>query len=211
MVFRKQPTGRWLCALDIWNTDAPAKLKAAASRSRATVRNPEVHKSPNDHFTFTEAHMYRIAKHLRAATAGVVVAYLGAANQVATAQQNSAEQQLVQLERDWCTAQLKKDAGLLGRILADDYTGVGRLGKKRTKAEELTELTDKTSTTTSCVDNDVKVRVYGDAAVVTGRASRAGTEKGSAFKDREFLWTDTFIKKDGRWQCVASQSTSIAP
>jgi hypothetical protein len=61
-----------------------------------------------------------------------------------------------------------------------------------------------------CVDNNIKVRVYGNAAIVTGLGIRAGTSKGVSFKDRQILWTDTFIKKDGRWQCVASQGTLVA-
>lgn len=137
-----------------------------------------------------------------------IAAYLGA-SEIGMAQQ-STEQQVLQLERDWCTAQLKKDAALLGRILADDYAGVTSRSITETKADALAGLNDKTSTITSCVDSNMKARVYGDAAVVTGLATRSGTVKGAAFKDRQFLWTDTFIRKDGRWQCVASQSTLIA-
>jgi hypothetical protein len=59
------------------------------------------------------------------------------------------------------------------------------------------------------VDRNVKARVYGNAAVVTGLATRSGTYKGAPF-DQQHLWTDTFVMKDGRWQCVASQSTLIA-
>jgi hypothetical protein len=59
------------------------------------------------------------------------------------------------------------------------------------------------------VDRNVKARVYGNAAVVTGLATRSGTYKGATF-DQQYLWTDTFVMKDGRWQCAASQSTLIA-
>ena len=62
----------------------------------------------------------------------------------------------------------------------------------------------------SCVDSDVKVRLYGDTAVVTGLGTRSGTRSGVAFKDRKVRWTDTFVKRDGRWQCVASQGTIVA-
>src|SRR5262245_58923602 len=138
----------------------------------------------------------------------LALAHLGCPGNV-HAQQNKAEQELIQIERDWCTAAMKKDATSLARILADDYTAVGSRGTPSTKAEELANLKGADSTTT-CVDTNFKVRIYGDAAVVTGLATRAGTYKGVAFKDRQFLWTDTFIKKDGRWQCVASQATVVA-
>ncbi len=124
--------------------------------------------------------------------------------------QTKPEQELIQIERDWCAAQLKRDATILDRILADDYTGVGSRGTPETKAEAIAALKDKTSSIDMCVDNNVKVRIYGDAAVVTGLGTRGGTNKGVAFKDRQFLWTDTFVRRNGRWQCVASQSTLVA-
>ena len=149
---------------------------------------------------------------MRRAIASVVVllGYLGTSTQIRGAQQSSAEQQLMQLERDWCTANVKKDVAVISRILADDYTGVGSRGTAQTKAETLADLNDKTSGFTSCVDGNVKVRIYGEAAVVTGLGTRGGTYKGVPFKDRQFLWTDTFVRREGRWQCVASQATVVA-
>jgi ketosteroid isomerase-like protein len=98
-----------------------------------------------------------------------------------------------------------------GVIAATIYvsTATGR-GMMETKGEMLADLNDKTSTLTVCVDNNIKVRIYGDAAVVTGLGHRSGTYKGAAFQDRQSLWTDTFVQKDGRWQCVATQSTLAA-
>jgi ketosteroid isomerase-like protein len=130
-------------------------------------------------------------------------------NRNAYAHQNKAEQELIQIEHDWCAALVKKDAAFLARTLADDYTLIGSRGTPSTKAEELANLKG-TDSMTSCVDSNFKVRIYGDAAVVTGLATRSGTHKGVAFKDRQSLFTDTFIKKDGRWQCVASQGTVVA-
>ena len=137
-----------------------------------------------------------------------VVACLAAAAGIGA--QGSSEQQLLQLERDWCTASLKRDAALLGRILADDYTGVSNRGMALTKSETIAGLSDKTSGTTACVDSDMKVRIYGDTAVVTGLGTRSGTYQGKPFTDRRFLWTDVFVRRDGRWQCVASQGTVVA-
>ena len=124
---------------------------------------------------------------------------------VAWAQHEKAQQELVQMERDWCTAVLKNDAALLGRLLSDDYSGIGTRGMA-TKATTLAAMKGADTVVTTCVDDNVKVRVYGDAAVVTGHARRAGTTKGVPF-EREHLYTDTFIKRNGQWQCVATQST----
>jgi ketosteroid isomerase-like protein len=126
------------------------------------------------------------------------------------AQQGKVEQEIMQIERDWCSATIKKDITMLGRILADDYTGVGSRGTAVTKVQELADLKSGDSNVTSCVDTNIKVRMYGDVAVVTGTGNRAGTYKGVAFKDRQILWTDVFVRKDERWQCVASQGTVVA-
>jgi ketosteroid isomerase-like protein len=126
-------------------------------------------------------------------------------------QQNNAQQELTKLERDWCTALVKKDATLLASILSDDYTAVGSRGTTSTKAGDLADLKSGDTVLTSCVDDNVNVRVYGDAAVVTGRGRRSGTYKGAPFKDREILYTDTFVRRNGRWLCVASHGTPVAP
>jgi hypothetical protein len=53
----------------------------------------------------------------------------------------------------------------------------------------------------------MKVRLYGEAAVVTGFGRHSGTYKGVPFRDPQVRWTDTWIRINGRWQCVASQAT----
>ena len=124
--------------------------------------------------------------------------------------QGKPEQELLQIENDWCTADLKQDAAILGRILTGDFTGVDSRGTTDTKESYLASYKDKTSTTTACANSNMKVRVFGDAAVVTGTVTSSGTRKGVAFKDRQILFTDTFVRRDGRWQCVASQGTLVA-
>src|SRR5262245_424813 len=104
----------------------------------------------------------------------LVLVFLGASNLAAQAQGSKDEQALIQIERDWCAAALKQDQAALGRILADDYTSVGARGIASTKAEDVAGLKTNPPVTT-CVDTEVKVRVYGDAAVVTGLATRSGT------------------------------------
>ena len=139
---------------------------------------------------------------------GLIVVQSGLSH-VAAAQANP-EQALIQMERDWCSAVLKRDASILDRILASDYTGVGSRGITETKPEALASIKDMTSTVDVCVDTNFKVRVYGDAAIVTAMATRGGTYKGAAYKDRQMLYTDVFVRRDGRWQCVAGHSTLVA-
>jgi ketosteroid isomerase-like protein len=111
---------------------------------------------------------------------------------------------------DWCTALLRKDAAMLSALLAPDYVSVGPNGARETRQQALAVITDPEFKMTTCVDSEIEVRVYGDAAVVTGRGKHAGTYRGQAFDDPPALWTDTWIRRDGRWQCVASQATFVA-
>ena len=54
----------------------------------------------------------------------------------------------------------------------------------------------------------MKVRVYGDAAVVLGRNTVKEQYKGKDISGQS-RFTDTWVKKDGRWQCVATAGSKI--
>jgi len=119
------------------------------------------------------------------------------------------EQELIKLENQWVDALLKRDVAFLDRTLADDYLGTGINGRVETKAESLASMKSSEDVITALVIDDVKVRVYGDAAVVTGRSTAKETYKGKDVSGQT-RWTDMLIKRDGRWVCVASHSSRIA-
>jgi hypothetical protein len=83
----------------------------------------------------------------------------------------SVEQELIKLENEWADAWVKMDVAFFDRIEADDYTYTACEGSVWTKAQDLTLLKSGDSVITSWVLADMKVRVYGDAAVVTGRTT----------------------------------------
>jgi len=56
---------------------------------------------------------------------------------------------------------------------------------------------------------DLEAHVYGDAATVTGANVITATYKGQDASDK-FRFTDVFVKRDGRWQVVATQGTKVA-
>jgi len=146
---------------------------------------------------------------MRSIAFAVLLGVFGVVGIVSLKAESKPEQELIKIENDWCAADAKQDAAVLGSILADDFSGVGSRGGTDTKASALASYKDQSRKTTSCALSNIKVRIYGDAAVVTGMSTVSGTRKGVAFKDRQNLWTDTFIRRNGRWQCVASQSTLI--
>jgi ketosteroid isomerase-like protein len=56
--------------------------------------------------------------------------------------------------------------------------------------------------------DDVRIRVYGNTAVMAGRFTAKSKFKGSAIEVRE-RYTAVWIKKQGRWQLVAEQGNPI--
>ncbi len=126
-------------------------------------------------------------------------------------QAGSDEQELIKIENDWLQAFFANDDAFAGRFLADDYMGTDEHGEVKNKAREIAEIKAGAHLSISGELDNVKVRVYGDAAVVTGRRVMKGTFEGKEYRS-PYLWTDVFIKRGGRWQCVASHvSRAIRP
>jgi ketosteroid isomerase-like protein len=129
---------------------------------------------------------------------------------VATAQgTKTVEQTLMQMERDWTDAVLKKDTAALGKILADDWVGLGPSGAS-TKAQSLAELKSGDMKVESQTLGEMKVRVFGEVAIVTGSDDEKSSYKGKDTSGH-YVWTDVFVKTKGQWQAVASQGTPTSP
>jgi ketosteroid isomerase-like protein len=134
------------------------------------------------------------------------------AQTAARTETGSVEQELIKLENEWADAWVKMDVAFFERIEADDYTWTSPGGEVWTKARDLAfvrSLRSVKDMTTSYVIAEMKVRVYGDAAVVTGRDLIKETKEGKVVSRQE-RWTDTWVKRAGRWQCVAGHSSEIA-
>jgi len=130
--------------------------------------------------------------------------------QAQAAQKNeSVEQDLIKLENEWADAWVKRDVAFFDRIMADDYTWTSPWGHVTTKAQNLALVKSGRDVVTSWVLADMKVRVYGDTAVVTGRDTVKETYKGEDVSGQN-RWTHTWVKRAGRWQCVAAHSSEIA-
>jgi ketosteroid isomerase-like protein len=130
------------------------------------------------------------------------------AKTAAPAKSASVEQVLIKLENDWNNAMVKRDVAALSRIVADDWTDIEPEGISN-KAQTLASLKSGEQVWTSAVADEMKVRVYGDAAVVLGRNTVKAQYKGKDVSG-QYRFTDTWIKKDGRWQCVATAAVKIA-
>ena len=121
---------------------------------------------------------------------------------------NSPEEEFIKLENAWKQAVVKRDAATLQRLYADEYVSTDQEGMVWNKAQDIDIDTKGASRLTSYKIDGVKVRLYGDVAVVTGHNTSSGTLHGSAVSGQS-RFTDVFLKRDGRWQCVASQTTPM--
>ena len=128
---------------------------------------------------------------------------------LAQTQTESVEQELLKLEQGWTEANIKGDADYLEGILADEFTLIDEDGVLWTKPQYVGVFKSREIVISSMVSDDTKVRVYGNTAVVTGRNTVTATLKGKGHSGQE-RWTDTWIKLDGRWKCVATHNSTIA-
>jgi ketosteroid isomerase-like protein len=116
-----------------------------------------------------------------------------------------AEQELVAVENAWADAAVKADGAAIGRIYADEYLFTDEDGFVWNKSQDIANVTSGTYKPVSYKLEDMRVRIYGDAAVVTGRNVLQASFKGKDISG-PYRFTDVFVKRDGRWQCVATQA-----
>jgi ketosteroid isomerase-like protein len=120
------------------------------------------------------------------------------------------ELEIKSLEARRFHALTEPDGSALESLLSDDLVYTHATGWRQTKAEFLASVRTGEIQCHSFTSADVKVRVYGSTAVVTGRASVKARAKGQEL-DVELLYLEAFVKQDGRWQLVAWQSTRVGP
>jgi ketosteroid isomerase-like protein len=106
-----------------------------------------------------------------------------------------------QAESDWAESVVPNDVSVLERILADDFVGVDIDGGHYSKADAIRDFRTHPSEFASNHLNEVEIRFYGDAAVAQG--NEGWKEKNGA--TGKFVWTDTWIKRGGKWQIVAAE------
>lgn len=119
-----------------------------------------------------------------------------------------AEQQVMALNRAWADAITKGDAAALDRILADDVIVTSGSGEIRSKAAEIKDSAGPPDPEfvwiRSFTTEDLRVRIYRDSAVVTGRAKWGFRYRGQEV-NQERRYTHVYVKRQGQWRIVALQ------
>jgi ketosteroid isomerase-like protein len=120
-----------------------------------------------------------------------------------------AEQEIIKLENELTDLTKRTDTAALERILSDDFTFIGGFGRFRDRANYLEMISPILYE--SYVKDEVKVRVYGNTAVTTGRITEKVRRKdGQETIDYRYRFTSMYVKHNDRWRQVAMQLTSIA-
>lgn len=110
------------------------------------------------------------------------------------------------LETRWAASIAAHDATVPQQLVAADYIGVNSAGRIVNKATLIADMKRDKNTYDSAVNSGVTVRVHGNAAIAVGTTRQSGkTPAGEAFT-YTYRWTDTWLQRNGQWQCVGSQS-----
>jgi ketosteroid isomerase-like protein len=125
-----------------------------------------------------------------------------------TLQPSKIEQELLQAERAVIDASVGRDSKALQRLLSEDYMLITEDGEILNQAQAIAGLNDPDLVFENFQTEDVKVRVYGNTAIVTGRYTQKGQQKGVAFST-PYRYTDVYVKKGRAWQLVSAHGSRI--
>ena len=121
---------------------------------------------------------------------------------------DSVVDQILALERARNEAIVHGDAAALDRLTSDDYTFINLRGGVQLKPEIVKGFASGSYRYESRQISELKVRVYGDTAVVTGRSTQRGAENGLD-NSGDYRFTRVYVKHGEQWQTVAYQATVV--
>ena len=114
------------------------------------------------------------------------------------------ETKIIALENLWNQMQMKHDAEAMGQMLDANFVLTDYDGTIMSKGEFLASVKDMSNVLTTEVSQDMRLFSHGDTVIVIGATRETGTSKGKPF-EHHGRFTDTWIRSDGRWICIASQ------
>ena len=122
---------------------------------------------------------------------------------------NETVKTIVDAERQWAETACTHNK-ITERILADDFQGTSPDGKRYTKSEEVADTAALSKIARDCRLLDTKVRLFGEnLAIAYGSESSVRKANDGTGKPRCLIWTDTWLKRNGKWQIIAAQDTQF--
>jgi len=133
---------------------------------------------------------------------------VGGAGWLQAQQTGNTEKAVASMEQEWLQSQKANNPDLVAPLLADKFVNTSTDGKVTNRTETL--ATAKATKYDSVDYDDLKVTVFGDAAIATGTFKAKGTDSSGKPMDVNERFTDTWVKMaNGKWQCVASHGSQI--
>jgi uncharacterized protein (TIGR02246 family) len=123
----------------------------------------------------------------------------------------AAEQEIRDLEERINAAVVSGDLHVFELLLADDFTHTNQAGIFRTRAQWLANHKPGQSPYTRYDVDELRIRVYGDTAIVTARTTPKGQDSRGKPITGQFRYLRVWAKRDGKWRAVAFQGTRISP
>ena len=118
-------------------------------------------------------------------------------------QSDGSEQEVRKLERSWLDAYEKRDVAAMSSIVADDFTITFPDGSIQTKPQIVESLKRPGAPSMKFFTENVQSRAYGDTVVLIGLVVSEWRQNDKPMTDRS-RYTDTYVKRNGKWQVVAS-------
>jgi ketosteroid isomerase-like protein len=128
--------------------------------------------------------------------------FTGATISQTLAKADNAEEAVLKVTREWLDAEERHDRATLQRIIADDFEGTAARGNTVLK-KDIVPQAGAEAGSLSITTSDMKVRFFGDTAVLTAHGAQKSGEK------RELRLTIIFTRRDNQWQMVAGHISAV--
>jgi ketosteroid isomerase-like protein len=187
--------------------------RCGMQRSRFSVRNRTLHESGNELVDVEECRKLKKSRPGRKGEIPMKCIYarvpalllsliLSPAANSGLPQADDASK-VVAMENLWNQMQLNHDAVAMEKMLDEDFVLTDYDGSLLSKSQFLESIKDPSIKLTLEMSEGMKLHQHGVTVVITGATRERGTQNGKPFAHNG-RFTDTWIKKDGRWLCVAS-------
>jgi ketosteroid isomerase-like protein len=214
-------TSAFLATLAIAQEESPSPAESTAptaeEKASATVEEtptvsitPAPQKAEEPASTATPAKAATGQKKETPTTAAKPATAVSATAAAPSGKNLTGEAAIKDMENRWEAAVASHSYSTVEGFVAADFMGVSSKGKFVNRSQMLGEFKGDKDAYKTAKNEKLNVRMYGpNVAIVTGRAREIGTGKDGKGFDRAFLFTDTWVIRGGKWQCVASQISKI--
>ncbi len=207
LVLAAAPFGR---AQDVESSPTSAEKSDATTSEITATATPEESATPAAAKSAAAAAEKSTSTEAKKATATTATKSASPAAAAAPMKKMSVDAALKDMENRWEASYMNHDATAAQAMVANDFVGVYWDGKVMSRSGVLSQVKKDKDTYKSAKNESLSVHTYGpNMAVVVGTAREKGTAKDGKAFDRTFRFTDTWVERNGQWQCVASQMMKL--